>query len=267
VTDEKVNQDGPRSIIGKDSPFRKLPCIFDKKQILFFDGVRYCVETVDLSFRKLYNILFDISKLKEEEHVPSDYFPLVMQYAWSFIDSTNRLRSLFIDNKSCIEKKEIKKFIDATVNVKLIRNGLQHMDTSIEYLKEGSFSAWGSVGWFYTENISKPFHGKTFCLCPGSLTPDDQRRELINPLGQMLNIPVGMITLTAVGGYKTYDNGNEVEHRKMERCNLCETINDIIKISSVLEQYLSKQVVGSNFFSSDLLLFAELLSDEEKGKK
>src|SRR4051812_48625137 len=78
-------------LIGKESPFRSLPSVLDKKQLRMFNGIRYSIQMYDVAYRTLVNALATVDS---QDDVPEDFYPSVLLQAWSMVDSANRLRLL-----------------------------------------------------------------------------------------------------------------------------------------------------------------------------
>src|SRR5438270_4866665 len=81
-------------IIDNNSPFRRIPVQTNRKQMLFFDGIRYTVEMADLAHQRLRETLYEIAQNPTvPEPNPHDFASAVLD-AWSIVDLVYRLRGL-----------------------------------------------------------------------------------------------------------------------------------------------------------------------------
>lgn len=190
-------------IVGKDSSFRHLPAALSEEQKLFLDGIRYSVNMADIAHQRLLNTLFSLTtrSLKEDPQKVelAGLIAVAMLDAWCIIDSVNRLRILL--EKLPRIRLRIKKhspplviFGKEIMNVKILRDIVQHLDTEIPSLINNRASVWGALSWFALLNQNDK-SGYICSLVPGTLSP--RTIPVVNPLGKNVSIPIGLITLTA----------------------------------------------------------------------
>lgn len=140
-------------IIDDNSPFRRLPQGLPRKQVLFFDGIRYSVEMVDLAYNRLRATAFEFSKNRDSEQAaPTLLFTSAMLDAWSIIDSTHRLRELLEKMPGFAKKNQnvdYRKFRESTSKVEDLRHAVQHLRGSINPLVEKNLPVWGVLSWWH----------------------------------------------------------------------------------------------------------------------
>src|SRR4051794_19716050 len=77
-------------LVPEDSPLRRLPAALDERQRLFIDGMRYAIDSAGIAFDGLRAALVELSG----ENPASHSHERAVMYAWSMVDSVNRLRVL-----------------------------------------------------------------------------------------------------------------------------------------------------------------------------
>ena len=81
--------------------------------------------------------------------------------------------------------------------VESFRHVVQHLDQQIPRLLEDRQPVWGSLSWAYVES------GDARMIRVGLLMPGAARAPmelpLVNPLGKRVEIPIGLVTLSAAG--------------------------------------------------------------------
>lgn len=143
-------------IIEANSPFNRLPSALNRKQALFLDGIRYCVEMADLAHSRLRWTLFTHTTTLDEptdnQAEPLDNraqaVPAAFQDAWSIVDSLQRLRGLLAQmpgiKQNAAELQLFRRQTDAFEN---LRNGVQHLNNHIDVLVAQNLPAWGVLSW------------------------------------------------------------------------------------------------------------------------
>jgi hypothetical protein len=176
-----------------DSIFNKIPANLNQRQIFLLEGIRFCANSISLSFEKLYDEIFYIShnSLKEESST------IIFKEAWSQIDTTYRLTNLiksFAGNSDLSKVKPGGNF-EYLLKAKPFRNSFQHIDERIdEILLELNAPIWGNISWLKTENKDLV---KSFVISAGH-PRDDFENKIINPLELHLIDIVDFITIESV---------------------------------------------------------------------
>lgn len=213
-------------ILKDDSPLRSTPSQLDHKQTLFLDGIRYAIDMADLSYTRLVETLLNFSQtsgtgkktISHDAHIPA------FLDAWSVIDSVHRLRGL-LEHMPGVKKKTVgyQKFRRETAIIEDLRNWVQHLNTEIADMVERRLPVWGTLGWTF---ISDPATGQCLCctLVAGSATWHSV--PIINPAGRSIDIPIGLVTLTAAG---------------QELC-LTDIMRAVGKLARSMETQLAKQL-------------------------
>ena len=79
-------------LIPEDSPLRRPPAAFSRRQILSLDGLRYAAEMAHIAYERLYSQLQTIAASPSEPRVRDT--ATAMLDAWSIVDMANRFRDL-----------------------------------------------------------------------------------------------------------------------------------------------------------------------------
>lgn len=140
-------------MLSDDSPFLKLPLTLDRKQALFLDGIRHAAEIVELSYGRLCNSLTAIALNKTEKK--GTVFTHVFLDAWAFVDSTDRLRSLWEHqpNSKILPHEYFKSVVKAQLqSIRDIRNVSAHIAQKIDQIVALNASALGSINWITLES-------------------------------------------------------------------------------------------------------------------
>jgi hypothetical protein len=184
-------------LIPPDSPLRLLPENLDRKQLLFFDGIRVAVEMAERAYERLADTLHR-SAITESSH--EDRYRLVpfcLLDAWSIVDSTNRLRKLLMKlPRFKNDAPSLKIFLDRTKDIWGLRNLGQHLEGKIARLAAKGHTVWGTLTWLVLVDarIGK-FKGGL--LVSGSQFGTKHALPSINNIEMYANID--HVTLTAGG--------------------------------------------------------------------
>jgi hypothetical protein len=82
-------------MIDFNSPLRRLPPQLDRKQALFFDGIRHSVEIVHLAYSRLQHTLTNFALNYEVTPLPSETFTSAFLDAWAVVDGIDRFRAFW----------------------------------------------------------------------------------------------------------------------------------------------------------------------------
>lgn len=185
-------------IISVDSPLRRLPSQLNRKQTLFFDGIRYSVEMADLAYQRLQSTLLGMQPDKNETESEHLSFASAVLDAWSIIDSIYRLRSLLNQAPGVKQKAPVLRiFLEKTADIEHLRNSIQHLNTQIETLLNQNLPVWGVLSWVTMRDPEKQT-AFTCALIAGTASPS-QGHTMVNPAGKAFVPPIDLITLTASG--------------------------------------------------------------------
>ena len=154
---------------------------------------------IDLADARLQQTLLTIERqVLEQVPLGDSLGTSAMLDAWSLVDSIHRLADLAERMPNVQDKKHIPGFVLLRKNTVLIndlRNFIQHLSEKIQKVTVDSptWSVWGALSWCSVNpetgdcNISTFLCGKAF---KGAV------RNLVNPLGKTIRLPIGLITLT-----------------------------------------------------------------------
>ena len=232
-------------LIGSDSPLRLLPENLDRKQMLFFDGIRVAVETAERAHERLVEALYRATTTDISPADQSRLVSLCFLDAWSIVDSTNRL--LVLLNRLPRFKKRassLQLFRRRTKSIKGLRDMVQHLDTEIDNLVANNLSVFGTLTWLVLVNAQA---GE---FKAGSLVSGSQfgaMHALPSLDGIVMRAYIDHITLTA--------GGHEVNLSAI----LIATTEFIAKFERELARLFSyPQFVGHAPVPSDFLVVADM---------
>jgi hypothetical protein len=191
---------GQRMFFGKDSPFLRLPAGLPRKQILFFDGIRYSVEMTVLAYHRLRTVATELSRAVSLTKEPDPtLFTAALADAWSIIDSTHRLRELISDAPGFTKKQrsvELRVFNDRTADVETLRHKVQHLRGEIRTVAETDHPVWGVLSW-WSHFAEEPDILRRCQLAAGTLFQSDYPEFKLEKM--WLASPVDRFELTAHG--------------------------------------------------------------------
>ena len=236
-------------IIGADSPLRKLPSSFPTRQVLFFDGIRYSLSTLDLAHARLYEELAKITHDGEPTDSSEIDFTSVFLDAWAVVDNVHRLKAL-LDNVPGLKKKEpaLQLFKKSLSTFEPLRHGIQHLNSEIPKLEATQLPVWGCLSWALIVGTQPDYIIHTFSLVPGSTRWKGQ--PLLNPIGRLFNSPLDHIELTAFG--------HTVE--------ISETMRKASKFARLLEGGIEDAANDKDRMGSDFLLSAKLIGRDPSSR-
>ena len=227
-------------LIADDSPLRRLPPELNRKQALFFDGIRYSIEMADLAHTRLLQILHDLAV--NRDNLQRGQLPFVPAFldAWSMVDSIHRLRGL-VSQAPGIKQKSTgaQVFRTQTKVIEDLRNSVQHLNTQIHTIADQGLPVWGVLSWFFLPD-SESRWGLSCALVSGTVSP--AHHSLVNPLGKNIAVPIDLITLTA--------HGHSV-------C-LSEVMRHVKLLTRGIEKALKEKFANSSQAGSDVLVFVEM---------
>lgn len=230
-------------IIDNNSPFRRVPIQTNRKQILFYDGIRYSVEMADLAHLRLRETLYEIALNTTAATAPEadsfDHAAAVLD-AWSIVDLIHRLRDLLYQAPGIKQNSPaLHLFTRKTVDIETLRNAVQHLNQQIHQMVAENLPVWGALSWI---SMPDPEFKSVYSCTLVAGTWFERREPLVSPLGKTLSPPVDMITLEASG------------------CSVClsDVMRSVEALVRSLEVILSEQFKDQPYFGRDSLICAEI---------
>ena len=180
-------------LINKDSIFNKIPANLDQRQIFLLEGIRFCANSITLSFEKLYDEISYISEnnLRDESSVT------IFKEAWNQIDMTYRLTNFIKSFAGNFDQSKVKPGgnFEYLLKTKPFRNSFQHIDERIDEVLLGlNAPIWGNISWLKTINSESI---KSFVISAGH-PRNDFENKIINPLDLHIIDIIDFITIEAV---------------------------------------------------------------------
>lgn len=240
-------------LINKESIFNKIPTNLDQRQIFLIEGIRFCVNSISLSFEKLSNEIEFISSngLRDESSV------IVFKEAWSQIDSTYRLTNFIRAISKNWDESKIKPGgnFEYLMQTKPFRNSFQHIDERIdEYLLTLNAPIWGNISWLkmITQDTLQAF------VISAGHPRNDFNNKIQNPLGLEFKSHIDHISIEAV-----QKNKNE----PISSINLSELYRRteilVQKMNNDLEQQLSSQLFNG-ILPQDFMITVDMALEDKK---
>lgn len=135
-------------LIAPDSPLRLLPENLDRKQLLFFDGIRVAVEMAERAYERLAETLYRSAITESSQEDRYRLVPLCLLDAWSIVDSTDRLRGLLMKLPHFKDDApSLKIFLERTNDIRGLRNLGDHLQGKIAGLVAKGLTVWGTLTW------------------------------------------------------------------------------------------------------------------------
>lgn len=215
-------------LIGKDSILNKIPPNLEQRQIFLLEGIRYCGNSIFISFLTLKKELEYVSN----NSLRSQSCSIIFKEAWSQIDSTHRLTNLLSALYSYDPENEKASGDDFEylLQVKPFRHTFQHLDERIdELLLELNAPVWGNISW---ANFLNKEQCKAFVLSAGHPRNNFESR-IVNPAGQTIQGPIDLITIEAV---------QKDINEKIARINLSELYRRTEKVIKKIEEQTEEQI-------------------------
>ena len=186
-------------LVPLDSPLRNPPADAPPVHKVGCDAVRYAFDATHLSWiRLLQNLASVMRQFEAGDRSMGEQATYALVDAWSVVDNLWRVHQVV--NKLPYFKKapELRALLKQIVKIKESRNGLQHIDGEFQNCASSGIPLWGSLGWVWTPDGDPVVQGKIFGLWAGAMRSGG-RVPLINPFGQRLTRPIGLVTVSAFG--------------------------------------------------------------------
>lgn len=185
---------GENILIPEDSPLRRPPSTFSRRQVLVLDGIRYAAEMAHIAYDRLYAHLQSVAASRTEPRVRDT--AIAMLDAWSIVDSAHRLRDL-VDSMPGLANSTWKRLLrERTDDIAALRNCVQHQLDEINALCSLGGQLWGYLSW--AEVRDGQYTGKWLMMTSGSDYVGDQWL-FIGPAVLPFDVPIGHIRLNAFG--------------------------------------------------------------------
>jgi hypothetical protein len=228
-------------IIDNNSPLRQIPTQTNRKQMLFFDGIRYSVEMTDLAHDRLRKTLYEIARSPTAPEPHSHDFASAVLDAWSIVDLVHRLRGLLEQAPGVKQKSPaLLLFMKKTEGIEKLRNSVQHLNQQIHRIADLNIPVWGALSWvtMFDPELKSLW---TCTLVAGTFF--ERSEPLISPLGKEFHPPVDLITLQA------------------SNCSVClsDAVRSVERMTRSLEDYLREQFKGLPHVGRDVLLCGEII--------
>jgi hypothetical protein len=166
--------------------------------MLALDGISTSIDTTTVAYRQLQAALLDHDEATEPDHRRAATVVGVMS-AWAVVDAVHRLGVLVPRLRNLRRGPAIRAFLQTTEQVEPLRNVVQHLGGEIPRLLQDGRPIWGSLSWVHVESLdARKFQVRL--LIPGTLGPEAVSLPVMNPLGREVEIPIGLVTLTAGEG-------------------------------------------------------------------
>jgi hypothetical protein len=185
-------------MIAHDSVLRNLPSDLDRKQALFFDGLRHAAEIAEFSYRRLQVTLATIAMQNHQPDERSSVFTSAFVDAWAVIDSIDRFRALWqlLPIPGYPKKRESPEgsFLHSSQPIRDLRNVADHLAQRAEYVVAKNGSALGVLSWITIPDAAVP-NGLCCAIIPG--TVQGHRARIPMPMGKIVELPSDVIELKA----------------------------------------------------------------------
>lgn len=184
-------------MIAPDSPLRRLPAKLERKQALFFDGIRHAAELADYAYGRLVESLTTLALAQHRGETQRSYTAPFL-YAWAVVDSVDRLRGLLhlAPGVTATPHSDGQpSFRERTQVIRDLRNVADHVAERVDYIVAQNSTALGVLSWF---TVLDEQRGLACTIMPG--TSATGTAPLPNPVGKVMIPPTDLITLK-VGEY------------------------------------------------------------------
>ncbi len=238
-------------MISQNSILRRLPPMCNRKQALFFDGIRHAVEIIDLAYFRLQATLTDIALSNPSEATQTNLFTAAFLDAWALVDSIDRFRALWdlMPNvKRSANAPDTKSFKGLSQPVRNLRNVADHLAKRADYIVAHKGTALGELSW-YTALNPQGTEGLSCIIVPGTIGPG--QKHLVNPAGKASTYPTGMIHLAAG------------EHRACLSDLLPEIEKRVRFLEGAIERSLAEQGVDGNQAGADVLIALHMTANPD----
>lgn len=184
----------PQMLLPENSPLRRPPATFSRRQVLFLDGNRYAAEMAHIAYERLFAHLQNVAASPNELRV-SDIATAMLD-AWSIVDSAHRFRNLLRELPGLSNSPWKRLFLDRTADIETLRHSVQHQPGEVDGLISGGGQLWGYLSWAEVRNGRHT--GKWLMMTGGSDFVGDEW-FFIGPVQLPFEVPPGRVRLNAFG--------------------------------------------------------------------
>jgi hypothetical protein len=180
-----------------DSPLLNPPSSLTPKQRVALDGIRLAFDMLAMAWTRLVDELTDIS-IDRETGASRSRLTTTYMNAWIVVDVLHRLR-LLVNALPGLKRPppEVEAAIRGLVEVRSVRDGLQHVDRELQNAATHQRPLWGTISWVRSSPNPGQALTRIYTLILGGIR--DGEWPFPNPLGKTIDVPVGMITVDAFG--------------------------------------------------------------------
>lgn len=189
-------------MVSSTSILRRLPPQLDRKQALFFDGIRHAVEIAQFAYKRLDETLTVIALQQHPGEVEPESFTSAFLDAWAFVDAVDRFRclwNLMPGLRLLAPPPDDPMFRRLKEPIRDLRNVADHLAQRADYVVACGGTALGVLTWC-TVTDTEGNSGYSCALLPGTLI--SATTKLVNPADRSFGpSPTGRIHLEA-GEYR-----------------------------------------------------------------
>ena len=143
-------------LVPADSLLRRVPTSVERRTVLYLDGIRYSIESFELSSLRLARVLDQLAKRTDDTPDLGDLILEATTDAWSMIDAVHRLRELLSQLPGLRKNEpELQVFLRGTAVIEDLRHFFQHFRTEIDSFHERGMPLWGTLSWAHTDAESE----------------------------------------------------------------------------------------------------------------
>jgi hypothetical protein len=184
-------------VLGCDSVFRRIPANVEPKQILFLDGIRHSVETLDLTYGRIRETLTHWALNPPSSIELSDSLARVFVDAWAFVYAVDRFRVMYLGMPGIQLEREDPQaptLQEATQEFRLLRLAADRLAKNSNASVSAETGAFGRLDWLTGLQIEPELRAFHCTLRPGALNRHPTQCE--EPIISTLEWPTDAIQLS-----------------------------------------------------------------------
>ncbi|MFD1714584.1 hypothetical protein ACFSBZ_08900 [Amnibacterium flavum] len=225
-------------MLSVESPLTRLPSDLPAREAMFYDGVRFAIEMLNISYHRLVSGLDLLSVRGFAEGL----VPGVMLDAWAIVDSADRLRKLLSQAPNGVQRSTpgVRDLRAALEPCHSLRNDIQHLEGTVIGHAANATPTWGGLSWLrlVAEDGSLV---QGFSLIPGGIRRLRGAGKMPVPMGRSFGHQLDHVTLTAYG----------------TTASLSDVFRAVEVFVDPLERTLAEAWIGKPVGGSDLLATIE----------
>lgn len=133
-------------MLSAESPLRRLPVDFPRRQVMFTDALRLSAEMAALSFRNLEDLLKALVVEKRPDGVKGVAVEAFV-HAYGVVDAANRFREVLRSFPGLKQNAVFQLFIRQTAAVESLRDLIQHLNRELRSIGEQQSAPLGTITW------------------------------------------------------------------------------------------------------------------------